>query len=194
MSAQGWLIDYGAIVNGKVTIYGPSSSLPVEFISFTGERKGLDNHLKWVTAAEVDMSHHAIEYSLSGEEFTTIAEIPSKNSTFQEYKYAHHPTIGSLHYYRIRQVDNELLSTWSNIIVVQNQVEDDALIFYPNPARQEIRFIATYTEVIVYDVLGRQVLTSQSSGNILDIQGLQPGLYFLRTDKTPKTHRLLIDK
>ena len=57
--------------------------------------------------------------------------------------------------------------------------EADALTIYPNPTAGEVRFSTTVTEIVVYDVLGHEVLRL-SNASSLDLSLLPQGIYMLR--------------
>lgn len=57
--------------------------------------------------------------------------------------------------------------------------EADALTIYPNPTAGEVRFSTAVTEIVVYDVLGHEVLRL-SNASSLDLSPLPQGIYMLR--------------
>jgi hypothetical protein len=75
--------------------------------------------------------------------------------------------------------------------------EKQSLNLYPNPATGwvSLGIDGKITEIIVLDISGRLVQGLSLSENRLDLQGVNPGLYFVRvkTEKGSGTARLLVD-
>ena len=76
--------------------------------------------------------------------------------------------------------------------------EKQSLNLYPNPATGwvSLGIDGKITEIIVLDISGRLVQGLSLSENRLDLQGVNPGLYFVRvkTQKGSGTARLLVQK
>jgi hypothetical protein len=78
---------------------------------------------------------------------------------------------------------NNLLAAAAKEAVMTNEKD---VVLYPNPATGSVwlKFAGRQAKVIVYDVLGRQVLPSRtiSAGQPLNISGLQKGVYLIQLD------------
>ncbi|RLD41005.1 MAG: hypothetical protein DRI89_10665 [Bacteroidetes bacterium] len=64
---------------------------------------------------------------------------------------------------------------------VQNIIEDDQLIIYPNPASNQLNIITkggtAIEDVSIYNLTGQKVFQGKLQNNVLDISKLQTGMY-----------------
>jgi hypothetical protein len=70
----------------------------------------------------------------------------------------------------------------------------EGLKIYPNPVRDGILYISTPANaeksIAVYDVLGKQVLTTTTSNEAVNVSGLMKGIYMVRITENSKTATL----
>ena len=68
--------------------------------------------------------------------------------------------------------------------IILSTGEQESITFYPNPAKQQIRFSAPVSKVSIVNMSGVEVLSqsSQRLFSILDIKKLPSGLYLISTD------------
>ncbi len=61
---------------------------------------------------------------------------------------------------------------------------------FPNPATDKLNIETSAKEVFIFDVLGNLILSEKIIGEktVLDISGLQPGIYFIRTKDLGASH------
>ncbi len=94
--------------------------LPVEFISFTGVYNEKENavQLNWVTATETNCRTYEIQRMVASNNFETIGTTTCQNQINNVYQFADvHYTSGD-NYYRIKQVDLDGSTQYSNTILV----------------------------------------------------------------------------
>ena len=78
------------------------------------------------------------------------------------------------------------------------EVEIEGLSIFPNPASGQKIYINTRTgspkTVEVYNVLGKNILSANLTGNELNISSLEPGIYILRIreGKATATRKLVV--
>ncbi|MET0243629.1 MAG: hypothetical protein ABW174_09175 [Flavitalea sp.] len=91
--------------------------LPVKLLSFTAFKTSNDVQLKWVTASEVSNDYFAVERSYDGTTFTTIATINGSATTNVQtsYSYSDNSALGTIAYYRLKQVDTKGTSSYSEV-------------------------------------------------------------------------------
>ena len=67
-----------------------------------------------------------------------------------------------------------------NAICVSNSIteENSRFLIYPNPTQNILTIDGDYTSVIIYDVFGKVMITSDSQNNI-DVSSLSNGIYFI---------------
>ncbi|UII23958.1 T9SS type A sorting domain-containing protein [Fulvivirga ligni] len=178
-----------------------ANPLPVTLRSFTGENKGLENHLYWTTVSEINNSHFELERSSDGETFQFVAEIDGSGTTNDvvNYSYVDHNPVFGVNYYRLKQIDFDGTTTTIKTIVrltVDQDVRGINLVTYPNPTSQNninIR-VATGLEAPVmikmYDLYGRPCYVKEFEYNELsqdiklDVNGsLKQGIYIISAEQ-----------
>lgn len=113
-----------------------NSPLPVVLLFFKGESFDAGVSLIWETASELNNDFFSIERSSQGESFYEVARVKGNGTTNLPNKYLFNdfnPVIGRA-YYRLKQVDFDGSSTYSNVISVEYQEPEIPLLkVFPNP-------------------------------------------------------------
>lgn len=173
---------------GIVLVSDPS--LPVELTSFDAWNEGATNSLRWVTQTELNNDRFEIERSADGQSFETIAVVKGAGNSLTELTYFAEdkaPLMG-VNYYRLRQVDTDGTTSYSNIVAVEVSSQMGEARFFPNPTtgRLTYQFNAEQEETLtleVTDVLGRTVgewMHQTQIGintKVLDLTSLTAGTY-----------------
>lgn len=165
--------------------------LPVDFKSFTATRSRSNVMLKWETSSEKNNSGFAVERSLDNATWQEIAFVPTQatggnSSTDLSYQYIDLNNSKGVTQYRIKQVDIDSRSKYSEIRSVKGDGQMGNIIVYPNPTadgRINVVFddANTIREIAVVDMSGRTVKQIRGiSNNNVTIENLQPGMYSLR--------------
>jgi hypothetical protein len=180
--ALSWQLGNGASLDCTV--------LPIELTSFTAEvvRDGVQ--LDWITATELDNDLFVVERSTDGEAFHTIGTLEGAGTSHQEIHYAfmdRAPLQGTA-YYRLKQVDFDGASAYSDVRSVFFRNGQGPLLLVPNPGSDLVRIVmpnvAAGSFVQVMDATGRLVLSLHAASDqiLMDTSTLPPGLYsFLAT-------------
>ena len=186
----------GERINGEVEDYRTYTTLPIELLYFDGEsQKRCTNKLYWATSSEKNNSHFLVEYSTDSEHFETIARIEGNGNSaeFVEYAFLHERIDGPDNYYRLKQVDYDGTSAYTDIVYIFSDCEGLELTstkIYPNPtfgwlnadlvnSSNEAKDI----QIMVTDVLGRIVYMKESilepglSRNGVDLSAFSTGTY-----------------
>jgi hypothetical protein len=169
---------------------GENIPLPVNFKSFTAARNHSNVLLKWETVFEQNNSGFAVERNTRGT-WEQVAFIPTQadggNSQIAlSYQYNDLNNERGMSQYRIKQVDFDAKSKYSEIRAVRGEGQAANTIVYPNPSfngRVNVVFEdATITrDVSLSDMSGR--ILKQFKGitnNNIQIDNLAPGMYSLR--------------
>jgi len=121
---QGQIEDYGVIFQ-EITV------LPLDLISFTGERNGRTNILKWETLNERDVAFFDVQRSNDGKAFKTIATIPIPFSFQQEGHYSYTDAADDNEgYYRLKIHESDGSSSFSKIIYIKPNSSLSAHAYY----------------------------------------------------------------
>ncbi len=100
-----------------------TSILPVQLLSFNGEKEKEGNFLSWSTASEINNDRFELERSYDGTSFESIYSVSGKGSQYAGANYAFyddHFSKGVI-YYRLKQVDNDGATSYSKIISLQDK-------------------------------------------------------------------------
>ena len=184
------------------TINASQTPLPIDLLNFNLLNLN-DEKIKinWQTAAEINNDYFSIERSINGTEWELLKEIVgagNSNSLLTYTAWDESPYNG-LSYYRLKQTDFDGKFKYSPVksMYIQSRLQ---LQVFPNPTRNQVTIVGAeneLTEVVIYDLLGRNVtgLTKQSTINgtqlLIDLSNLKAGIYFVKTKTgTSKLNKL----
>ncbi len=173
-----------------------NASLPVTLLPLKINKTGISSALlTWGTASEQNNDYFEIQRSADGISFNQVlGKIPGKeNSSIQiDYHFPDASPNAGWNHYRIKQVDKDGTSVYSNVVRANFKGKSTAVTAWPNPAAG-ILHIDYYTETagkvqwMVMDgkgaVVKQATFTAQSGKNqqVLNVSGLAAGSYLLRT-------------
>ncbi len=162
--------------------------LPVALIAFNANAVDGGVDLDWTTATEHDNDYFVIERSVDGEIFVPIGSLDGAGTTQQETVYKFHdgdPAHG-LNYYRLKQVDMDGQSEYSDLRPAFFRAEEGPLMMVPNPGTDAVRVLLPRSmkgcRVSVSDATGREVLSVVSNGDQVQLStsALPRGVYSIR--------------
>ncbi len=173
-------------------------SLPVSLTNFSGTKGNGFNTLNWTTSSEQNNKGFDIERSIDGNNFSAIGFKVSKadngySNSMLNYSFVDDKLNSSSNYYRLKQIDQDGKSKYSNVILLKadriNNIKLSSL--YPNPASDEITVSidAPSSEkviLIVTDIYGKQLMTNkinvEAGTNIstLKVNQLAAGTYLVK--------------
>jgi len=124
------LITSGSAVStfSPFTLASSSSTnvLPIELVSFYGEKKDNRNILNWTTASEINNAYFTIEKSYNGFDFEWVGtkEGSSPSTQITNYKLTDFKILKTINYYRLKQTDFDGKFEYSNTISIDNRIDD----------------------------------------------------------------------
>lgn len=174
------------------------STLPVNFINFSGFKNGSSNELKWTTGSESNSRGFDVQRASDGTNYASIGfvntQAPGGASVSElSYSFDDNSPLGKKSYYRLRQVDIDSRSTYSNIIIINGDKPKTTGIggVFPNPANDLLNVIVDAPQrgnvtLALLDMNGKTV--SQKLVNVetgsntvpVDIAQLAKGNYFVK--------------
>ncbi|MCG6915766.1 S8 family peptidase, partial [bacterium BMS3Abin03] len=211
----------GAVPNssygyGKLDIYSAINSsppLPVELISFSSVIRCKRIILKWETQTEINNYGFEIQRSDDRNEWNILGFVEGNGNSNSPKSYSYFDEgikLTGKYYYRLRQIDNDGSSNYSEILEVNIGLPDELELKqnYPNPFNPTttISFSIPQTgEVVltVYNALGESVKTvakgflEQGEYSFsFNAEGLTSGIYIyrLRMGETILTRKMLLLK
>ena len=175
-----------------------AAPLPVTFLNFTGKKDGSTNKLAWTTATEINNSGFDVERSADGVHYTSIGFVASKasngNSTMDiSYTFNDTRAGNSKQYYRLRQVDLDNRSKYSQVVMISGtKISVLSLsVMYPNPVKSSLNLVldapaSSMVKLVVTDANGRTVkeksitTTEGSNSASVNLTELAAGNYYIR--------------
>lgn len=191
-AAAGTVTSSAAVTNFSPFALGSTTSnnpLPVELTSFACNKVSNGTvQLSWITATELNSDYFSIEKSSDGIRFQSIGkkEASGNSNTAVRYTFLDTDVNAGKAYYRLKQIDLDGKSEYSDLCFVNNELEEYKLKIYPNPAGNTV-YINLGTEespsVSVLNNWGDEVPVSMydsDKGKVLDTTGLPDGLYIIQ--------------
>ena len=167
--------------------------LPIELLSFTAELKHAGVLSKWVTSSEVNNDHFVVERSNNGISFETagIVKGAGNSNIILNYDYFDIYPFTGTNYYRLKQVDFNGQSTYSDIVAIRVEKGNNDMSVYPNPADEELNisftsFFEGIAEVSIEDALGQTnllmklIVNHGLNSTVIKIDQLEKGVYNLK--------------
>jgi len=182
-------------------IQDPALPLPVELVSLTSSVNGNTVELSWITGSEINNLGFDVERKSENSDFTKVGFVSGNGTTteFSNYSFIDVVSNAGTYYYRLKQIDFDGTSQYSNDVSVE--VETIPMAFslqqnYPNPFNPstKIKFsLAAESNVTltVFDIMGQEV-ANLINGNLeagshefnFDASNLNSGVYFYRINTT----------
>jgi hypothetical protein len=164
--------------------------LPVTFKSFIANRNRSQVLLRWETSAEYNNSGFAVERNINGN-WEQVGWVPTqapngRSAADLTYTYTDLNNLKGVSQYRIRQVDIDAKSKYSEIRSVRGEGQLGKTIVYPNPSQNgKINVVfedaAVTRDVTLSDMSGRIVQQWKGvTNNNITVENLNPGMYFIR--------------
>jgi hypothetical protein len=177
-----------------------SCPLPVDFISFSGQRMGNINMLSWSTASEKNNHMFQLERSANGKDFIAIGQIEGQGTTTEEhtYQFSDKQPLNGYNYYRLKQVDLDEEFNFSKTIAISNEELD--INIYPNPNDGSF-FIQVNTpsqsyKLEISDLQGKIVYSSAGADipESFKVNNISEGIYLVRLymDNDVLTKKLVV--
>jgi hypothetical protein len=168
------------------------TSLPVKYGFFNAKREGNDVKLAWQTAIESNNYGFEIERRIATGEWQNIgfsvAKSPNGNSAAPinyEYTDANNTEKGVIQY-RLKQLDYDRRSAYSDVRAVRGLGIKAGLLIYPNPSNDgKINIVFedknSAVDVSLSDMNGRTIKQWRKvTSSAIQIDNLTPGMYTLR--------------
>lgn len=178
--------------DGWANTYRPLGALPVQFVSFTAEKRGSTALLQWQTAGEKDAAYFDVERSAAAGQFKKIGRVAAAgNSTAgQRYTFPDAAPLSGPNYYRLKQVDANGQFLYSVIRVAVFGEGTAPVKVYPVPAtawltveipkalrEQEVALTLSNAAGVT---MGEVRLPKGGTVQIINVQNLAAGVYHLQ--------------
>jgi hypothetical protein len=167
---------------------------PVTLTSFSAFAKGNGVSINWATSQELNNDYFQVERSADGSSnWSVVATVNGAGNSQVAKKYSAFDAspLAGVNYYRLKQVDNDGKSAYSNTVAVRIQVKKATVSVLANPFYNTltVNFTSPTSEMVtarLIDVTGKQIATqswSVSSGksrkDFNNLGGINHGIYIL---------------
>ncbi len=192
------IVGYGESENGALyavalsgTLYKVTTNsggpLPVTFLQLTAKNFTGYNELRWKTINEQNLSYYQIEFSTDGINYTSGGRVNAINTPLENnYSFQHFIYTFTKLFYKIKIVDKDGRSTYSDVVVLDKK-QTASVKIYPtlvNDNRLNISSDKPLKEMTIFSTDGRKVYQSplnDLSGTInISIPYLQDGFYIVQ--------------
>lgn len=184
------------VYKGTFTTVIIANTVPIKLESFNAVFSNGEVKISWLTATELNTAYFVVERSVDGQNFVLASKVSGagNSNTIKNYSYSEDAsTLGGTVYYRLKTVDKDGSSTYSNVISVTiHSSQLTTLSVYPNPLRagQDVKltYLSEKSQIVnfqVINIIGRKVSASNVSVNegrnaiSLPIGHLAPGVYYI---------------
>ncbi len=163
-------------------------ALPITLSSFGVTRVNTTALLQWTTSSEINNAGFYIERSADASTWSSIGYVSSlakggNSSQDLNYDYSDKSPLAGLNYYRLKQVDIDGKTSYSDVRSVTFDASS-SVILYPNPANQTIyiKNVIAGQQLRIISVDGKilKTVTINTTPQSVDIANLLPGLYFVQ--------------
>jgi hypothetical protein len=168
---------------------GTCAILPFELLDFVARPlNDREVEVNWRTNGEIDNQLFVAEHSADGANWSEVASLPGAGTTFaaQSYQLVDRSPFPGTNYYRLRTVDSQGESHYSQVVAINMNQDRARVIVYPNPTGDWLHFnfgnITGNIELCFVNQLG-QIVKQQScteSLSALEVAELPTGIYTLR--------------
>lgn len=187
------------------SIFNGCAPLPVKFISFTAMQENDKVMLNWQTGNELNNKGFEVQRKFTSGNYQTIAFIPSQalnGNSGLSLNYSYHDMDkldgkGQV-YYRIKQVDIDGNSNYSEVRAIKNNAVKIDLLIYPNPGNGMTNITIPdgigLIDISLNDIAGKEI-KRWNSVNMRHVQlhNLHSGIYTLRV-RIQETGDILVNK
>lgn len=182
-----WEISFDVAGFSGFVLQTNPAPLPVTWLEvslFTDAQKHAQ--LKW-KVQEAGVAGYDVERSMDGSAFLSIKNITSFGDGEYTYSYTDPASHTGRVYYRIRQTDKDGRSTYSQIMILNNQQGGSTVTAYPNPTDGMVNLNVTDRRLMntvarLYNSDGRELqqIYIRQSVTPVSLTGYVKGAYFLR--------------
>lgn len=165
------------------------NALPVKLIILSVQQANNDAVLTWQTASEINSDYFEIERSVNNVKWDLFGKVGAAGNSNEIKSYHFINNISDIIlkdirtiYYRLKQVDKDGYSVYSNVFTLQLKPSPKTIIIYPVPLNKSLKVLSSTNESIngisIFDVGGKELVRSEN--NEIDVNGLAEGIYILK--------------
>ena len=171
----------------RLLLQGCDVILPIKVTSIKAQLDNGNGEVLWQVADQINVNHYELQKSTDGKTFSDVISIAPVAGNVASYTAEDNSLSGGTTYYRIKEVDNNNVVSYSTVVTLNEDGSADNIKIFPNPVSGQL-FITTPSNIkiesaVIIDATGRKVLQTGSlnnSTNSIEVSSLATGFYTLR--------------
>ncbi len=163
-----------------------NTPLPVNFLNFQATPNAANVSLQWQVTNEAGANYYVAERSVDGITFSTIGQVAAykNNALMNTYNLLDQNPVAGKNYYRVRIINQDGTSEYSEIRVVTFG-KDNVIKIYPNPVKSvlnvSIPSAGKTITLILTNAAGQQMMQTSVLGSTqLNMGQYATGIYYLQ--------------
>jgi hypothetical protein len=116
-------------------VFRNNAALPLSTINLQAVAKNNGIDVNWQTTNEIELKSYEVERSIDAANFIQQASVVAKNESNNSYNYFDANIKSGLWYYRIKIINKDGSSKYTNTIAINLNAKGADLIVYPNPVK-----------------------------------------------------------
>ncbi|MDF2448721.1 MAG: hypothetical protein K0R26_1225 [Bacteroidota bacterium] len=184
----------GDVCNFTVSGWTAVGILPMELLTFVGHNEDLKNKVQWVTATEKNTAFFDVEKSKDGVTFEALMRVEAAgfSTSAKNYNVFDMTPFPVVTYYRLKLVNGDNSSEYSNMIAVDNtNLTNYISNARPNPTNGDLLFDVNlvnqdHVNIELYNNTGKLMMSeikAMASGYHslnLDLKNFESGIFLLK--------------
>lgn len=166
-------------------------TLPLTLLDFSAQATKTHNQITWTSSEAFGMKYFVVECSQNAKDFETVEQVIAQNDRHQQTYTVHDKQATSSTFYRLKMVEKNGQSTYSEMILVEratdfvlhdivpNPVEDETIqIHFETKQASSVRFSIVNSNGVV--MTEQQIMATEGLNQYrLEPENWASGLYFL---------------
>ena len=179
----------GQGVSSLMDLNGSFVILPVQWLSFTAQKRNETVLLSWKTTTEQNSSRFEIEKSPDAIRFNKIGAVAAagNSNSVLSYSFSDQQPLKGMNFYRLKQVDLDGTFNYSKIVSIKFD-KNATVILSPNPAKNVLNIqllqANNFTSASVFDATGKLLWKQNITSAQIQINTMQlsKGWYTIRLE------------
>ena len=128
--------DPETVAPSLTIVVNPGGPLYVDYRSFTGHIEGRNHVLEWVTEIEENNKGFEVQRSIDATNWEVLGWVDGNGNSNQinSYRFIDEKPEPGNNYYRLKQIDFDGISDFSNVVILKRLIDKPRIIVTPNPS------------------------------------------------------------
>jgi len=167
------------------TFYIEAATLPIEMESFYVQIEDREIKLNWNTTLEINNKGFEIQHSRDSKTWDNIGFVEGQGTSleYHDYYFIHNTPHFGYNYYRLKQVDYNGQTSYSDIQAISFNHQQISYKIYPNPAHDFLIMEGNKLSGKKYHIInmsGKSIQSGTILNNTIVIDKIRPGIHLLK--------------